>query len=491
MSRGSNWTRVPPVLVALISVASVAALPRLAQAIPIFANGQGVSCQQCHNAPPNLNAYGRYILATNFAKVLNAHEQSRANLQDPISLETTGNGSNTPDPTLPKTFVGLSQLLSGGFLGPEVTYYSSVPIVADGNPSSAVDQLWAAYNGFSHGNGSLQVGKFPTPMFAPWLSQSLSLAGYSLAAMPVGLNAVGVGDNRWGASYTQSGERGLVGNIAYVTNTGPLERAYNNSIASTTAGAEGRSVVASVQQMAINSQLTGGIAIMGGNFPLPSGATDRFTRTMALISYSTSPKYDIVAMALVGHDNNPNDGATPAAGSNGVSLEGIVGPLRWLHLDARYERTNDGLGTVANNYIGDIAVSILPNLVATVENVSSVGARPVMSYQVLWAGPWVAHRPGRGVAVAATGTPPSPASTASVAAGKILYAANCAACHGAAGGGGVGPSLANLSGRQTLATTIAFIEKPAAGGVMPTLYPATLSAAQVHDVATFIDATFK
>ncbi len=279
--------------------------PKTADSIPIFANGQGVSCEQCHNAPPSLNAYGRYILATNFSKVLDAHAQMKENLHDPVSIDVSGNGSNSPTPGLPQTFVGLAQLLSGGNLGQDVTYYSSIPIIEDGFPSSAVDQLWGAYNVFASGDGSLQAGKFPTPIFAPWLSQSLSLAGYSLGAVPIGLNTVGIGDNRWGASYTQIGRNGLIGNVAYLTNTGPLERAYNSNVNSTTAGAEGQSFVASLQNMAINSHFTGGIAFMSGGFPLPSGATDNFTRTIALASYSASLKYDLVAMTLIGHDNKP------------------------------------------------------------------------------------------------------------------------------------------------------------------------------------------
>jgi hypothetical protein len=390
------------------------ATPKPALAIPVFANGQGVSCQQCHNAPPNLNAYGRYIMVTNFAKVLDAHAQELENSRDPISLIATGTGSNTPDPTLPKFFAGTIQLNAGGYVGNDVTYNVSVPIVSGGFPTQAVDQLWAAYNGFSSGNGSLQIGKFPTPFFAPWLSQSLSLSGYSLAAMPVGLNTVGVGDNRWGTSYTQIGNNDLIANVAYLENTGVVEQAFNSNINNATAGAEGQSYLASLQQMSIGSHFTGGIAAMGGSFPLPSGAKDSYNRTMALMSYSTSPKYDLIAMALIGHDNNPNDGATLASGSNGWSVESIYGPFKWLHLDARYERTNDGLGTIQNNYIGDIAFSIEPNLVVTVENVSSVGARPVMSYQILYGGPWIQHRATPLVsAPPAAGPSPVPSASAS------------------------------------------------------------------------------
>ncbi len=482
-----------------IAATLVAALhPRVAQAIPVFANGQGVSCSLCHSAPPNLNAYGRYILATNFTKGLDAHRQMEENSRDPVSFEITGNGSNTPTPGLPSVSVDLAQLLAAGYLGKNVTYYASVPIVEGGFPAAAVDQVWAAYNGFSSGNGSLQIGKFPAPMFAPWLSQSLSLSGYSLAAMPVGLNTVGVGDNRWGGSYTQMGSRGLVGTVAYLTNTGAAESAFDGDVDS---GGEGQSYVGSLLFMNPNSHFTGGIAAMTGTFPLPSGTNDRFGREMALVSYSTSPKYSLNAMALVGYDNNPNDGASLAAGSNGMSYEAIYNPYAWLHVDTRYERTNDGLGAIQNNYIGDLAFSVMPNLVLTLENASSVGARPATSYQLLWAGPWirtpshqapasVAAAPGApgAAAVAASGTTAPASPEADIQAGSAIFAANCSMCHGANGEGGVGPNLHKIAQRRTLAGTIAFIENPSGG--MPKLFPSTLSADQVREVATYIRTTF-
>jgi mono/diheme cytochrome c family protein len=454
---------------------AIVAAPKAAESIPVFANGQGTSCDLCHSAPPNLNAYGRYILATNFAKGLDPHKQMSENLKDPVSLEVTGAGSNTPNPMLPKVYVDLVQGLAGGFFGQDVSYYASVPIVEGGFPANAIDQVWGAYNGFFSKTGSLQVGKFPTPVFAPWLSQSLSLAGYTLAAMPVGLNSVGVGDNRWGTSYTQIGSKGLIGNVAYVTNTGSAERAFDGDIDS---GGEGQSYVGSLQFMAPSSHFTGGIAAIGGTFPLPSGAKDNYNRAMGLLSYSTSPKYSLTAMALVGYDSNPNDGASTSSGSNGLSFEAIYTPVKWLHLDARYERTNDGLGTIANNYVTDIAFSIMPNLIATVENVSAVGARPVMSYQLMWVGPWIRHSAPQVVAAANAASPD----------GRQIYAANCAACHGASGGGGVGPSLHGIAARKSLDQTVSFIESPA--GLMPKLYPAALSEAQVQAVAAYIRDTF-
>jgi mono/diheme cytochrome c family protein len=69
--------------------------------------------------------------------------------------------------------------------------------------------------------------------------------------------------------------------------------------------------------------------------------------------------------------------------------------------------------------------------------------------------------------------------------GKTLYAANCAACHGASGEGGVGPKLQGEKARKNFAGVVAQIKKPAPP--MPKLYPSPLSAKDVNDLAAFVE----
>jgi len=76
-----------------------------------------------------------------------------------------------------------------------------------------------------------------------------------------------------------------------------------------------------------------------------------------------------------------------------------------------------------------------------------------------------------------------------IAAGEKIYATNCAACHNAAGTGGIGPNLHATPAHMSLAQTITFIEKPPAG-TMPKLFPAPLSDAQVRQVAAYIRSAF-
>lgn len=363
--------------------------PESALAIPVFANGQGgVNCGLCHTAVPYLNSYGRYVLMTNFSRGLNKHLQMMQNRSLPAALEVTANASNPAAPMLPSVYSALVQFLSGGFVGSDISYFASLPVVSGGFPAGSVDQLWGAYNGLSNGNGSLQIGRFPTPIFAPWTSQSLSLSGYAAATLPVGLNVSTLADNRWGASYTQMGHLGLIGNVSYLNGTAPIERAFSS-------GGEGTAWSGSLQYLSPESRWSGGLAGLRGSYPLPSGAIDPYTRAAALVSYG-GERYQLTAIGTVGHDKNPNDGMSPSATSHGISLESIYGPLSWLHVDLRYEHTDDGLGNSTVNYVSAAAFSLRPNLVLTVEDLVGSGKRPVQKYQLLWAGPWYRDRFPRG-----------------------------------------------------------------------------------------------
>jgi mono/diheme cytochrome c family protein len=96
---------------------------------------------------------------------------------------------------------------------------------------------------------------------------------------------------------------------------------------------------------------------------------------------------------------------------------------------------------------------------------------------------------GYGVAPAAAGIPPSSASAppaGNAVHGQQLFAQNCAVCHGQHGEGAEGPSLRNERVRKDFAEVQAWIKKPAPP--MPTLYPSPLSAADVADVAAYVES---
>jgi mono/diheme cytochrome c family protein len=70
--------------------------------------------------------------------------------------------------------------------------------------------------------------------------------------------------------------------------------------------------------------------------------------------------------------------------------------------------------------------------------------------------------------------------------GKAIFDENCQACHGAAGAGGIGPSLKGEKARKDFNATVAWIKNPAPP--MPKLYPEKLKDADVADVAAYVQS---
>lgn len=76
-------------------------------------------------------------------------------------------------------------------------------------------------------------------------------------------------------------------------------------------------------------------------------------------------------------------------------------------------------------------------------------------------------------------------SATNTPAGAVIYSANCAACHGSAGQGGIGPALRGESGRKDTGAVVAFVKNPPAA--MPKLYPGLLSDGAVAAVAGYVE----
>jgi len=78
----------------------------------------------------------------------------------------------------------------------------------------------------------------------------------------------------------------------------------------------------------------------------------------------------------------------------------------------------------------------------------------------------------------------SVAGTPDAGRGRDIFGHNCAACHGAHGEGGAGPRLTGIKARLDQAATVNWIENPSSK--MPRLFPSTLDAQDVADVAAFV-----
>ena len=114
--------------------------PCPALAIPVFAHRYGFSCQACHTTVPHLNAFGERFLADGYRM---AGIDTRGVF--PIAVKANLAYSSEPDAgRLPKATVDEIELLSGGAVTKNISYFAETYVVDGGRPG-AVRDAWIAY----------------------------------------------------------------------------------------------------------------------------------------------------------------------------------------------------------------------------------------------------------------------------------------------------------------------------------------------------------
>ncbi len=449
-----------------------------AEAIPAFANGQGLSCTACHTTFPGMTPYGMMTMMSNFQDLDYRKQRQAFPLALRLQVETLLANKSHPASTVAQTL----SLLGGGFIGPHVTWYSEQPIVDSGFPG-VTEQMWLSWNGLFHGSNSIQVGKFHTPFpFMP--AHGWTLGNYLLATQTSGQNTFNPNDARWGVAFSGMTKNWMY-NASWLTNSGPVGDALDYS-----PQAGPRTLDLNLSYGGMVRPWALGAVVMKGTAPLfGSGgayvAGDAFTRQGLYYSYQTRAWF-VQTMYYLGQDARPdiNVGATPF---HGAMLE-IERDFGWRnHVLVRYDVASSD--TLNRQYILDDAYNFLPNLKVTGELALQPGARPSIAFAFDWAGPFqqgkrylwnppvgarlvsirpgssgMAGMPGMSGMSGMAGMPGmAGAHQAQIAMGEHLVAANgCSGCHGATFGGGVGPALFGIEHRLAPTQIADFIAHPRA-----------------------------
>lgn len=479
------------VLVAGLRMISAAAffaltLSARAQAIPVFANGQGVSCETCHTTYPAMTQYGMMTMMTNFQN-LDWKKQRDA---FPLAVRTQivsflGSGDH-PQQTTVNTF----SLLGAGFLGKNFTWYGEQPMVDGGEPG-VTEQLWVSWNGLLHGTNSIQVGKAHT--WFPFMpAHGWTLADYLLATQDSGQNTFEPNDSRWG--YTFNGmSNEFMYSLSYTTGVDPIQHAFDFS------KLDGNRVLDfNLSYGGMTEPWMVGIVGIRGTAPLIDDATkayvdsDLFTREGLYFSYQNS-KWFFQTMYYHGYDNQPDVGA-PGTPFNGAMVELTRNLTRSDFLLARYDVASSD--TFNRQYIVDYAHNFVPNFKTTFEVGMSPGNHPSFGVALDWAGPWQLGtrfnnelRTVQLQSAIASGSPapvPAPSATAVAAdpnaGAKLVQAGGCEGCHGAGlKGGGIGPALYGIERTMTLDQIVGFIQHP-----KPPMPNFGFTDRQTRDIATYL-----
>ena len=468
----------------------VAGLAAKAQAIPVFANGQGVSCETCHTTIPGMTRYGMMVMMTNF-QILNRSSQDQAL---PIGVRLYVDSALTSADQKGFIQVGDLSLLGGGFLGKDFTWYAEQHVI-DSGMIGQTEQAWLSWNGLFGGTNSLQVGKFHTPFpFMP--AHAWSISDYLLATQTSGQNDFNPADARWGVAFTGMSNEFMY-NLSYLTGSGPTNGAldFNRND-----NPRAWDINVSYGGMQLPWEL--GLVAMKGDSPVldPNSGDflngNQWNRQGVYLSYQDS-KWHFQTMYYRGNDSSPDVGLTnvPFRGYF-VEAERDFG---WKdHVLTRYDVASSD--SFARQYIVDYAHNFQPNLAIVGETQMGPGRRPQIAFRLAYAGPWDnGHRilsNFRDVPVSAlfqpnTTTNNSPAATPTSApavsgdannGAKLVQANGCAGCHGAGlRGGGIGPALFGIERRLPNVQVADFIVHPRAP--MPNF---GFTAAQVDDIVAYL-----
>ncbi|HLI96013.1 MAG TPA: cytochrome c, partial [Candidatus Baltobacteraceae bacterium] len=484
---------------------AVLGLSAKAQAVPVFANGQGVSCETCHTTFPGMTRYGMMVMMSNF-QILNRHLQDNAlPISARIYIQSILANKDHPGST---QLWDLS-LLAGGFFGRNFTWYTEQHVV-DSGVIGATEQSWVSWNGLLHGTNSIQVGKFHTPFpFMP--AHAWTISPYLLAAQTTGQNDFNPNDARWGVAFNGMSNEFMY-NLSWLTGSGPVQDAldYDQTV-------NPRTIDLNVSYGGMSIPWSVGLVGIRGWSPLHDQATNQFlgtndfSREGLYFGYQTNA-WHYQTMYYHGFDANPGVGEYDVP-LNGFFFE-AERDLDWQnHLLLRYDVASSD--TLTRQVVVDLSHNILPNLAVIGEVAGYPNARPQFGFQIAYAGPYqfgkrylsnlhVASAHPSVVAITASPAPaaaasaiasaasPSPAASDSTApssgdanaGAKLVQANGCAGCHGASlMGGSVGPKLYGIEHQLSADQISDFIVHP-----RPPMPNFGFSPQQVNDVVAYLSS---
>ncbi len=464
----------------------IGGLTARAEAVPVFANGQGVSCETCHTTFPGMTRYGMMVMMTNF-QILNRHAQDQAL---PISVRLYVDSVLGTTDQKGSTQLGDLSLLGGGFFGKNFTWYAEQHIV-DSGQIGQTEQVWLSWNGLFGGTNSLQVGKFHTPFpFMP--AHAWTPSTYLLAAQTNGQNDFNPDEARWGMAFSGMSNEFMY-NVSYIAGSGPTSQALNFNKA---AGPRAYDVNVSYGGMQVPWEI--GLVAMRGNSPLfdPDAGdflqSELWTRQGLYLSYQDN-RWHFQTMYYRGNDSQ-SDVDVVNAPLSGYFFE-AERDLGWKdHVLFRYDVASSDM--LNRQYLVDLAHNFQPNLAVIGELRMSPAQKPQITLRLAYAGPWENGRrilsnfhdvPANLAAQIAptTVTPPAPATPSAGDANsgaKLIQANGCAGCHGAGlKGGGIGPALYGLEHHMSNAQIADFIAHP-----RPPMPNFGFSDAQISDIVGYL-----
>ncbi len=342
--------------------------------MPPFAQAYRANCTLCHVEVPALNSYGRSVQRSGYA-ILD-HQILHRSLPvwigfSPAFDSQQQNGSKLQGGNVAVHAVGLA----GDF-----SYHIQQWLVQNNVPGG-LDTAWFAYNGLFAHSGHLFAGKIETPAPSPF-SQWFDLSNFASAEMTVGEHQYQLDANRWGSRLAyvhgaldvEAGWLGSSGNLGGTSDfTNDTDKTFQWKIAHVSAQ---------------RTSLEFGAFGSRGSFPLQEGGTDQYYSVAAYVERDPQRHVPgIFALYQDTFDGNPGPGLGAAAG-NALTFELYQNAFHQNGLfSARFERTNDGLGSQVKSGNIDFEYHLVRFVHLYTEAAFAQGSKPSYRYMLWWTTP--------------------------------------------------------------------------------------------------------
>lgn len=172
--------RPAPILASVVIALALAALPRIAEAIPPFARKYSVSCSMCHQPIPRLNAFGAAFAANGYEMAPGEPARDTVATGDPLLrlpkslplgirleayerlLSKRGAGEATVDQQTP----WIAKIMSGGQVGEKISYYMYF-LAAERGEVAGLEDAFVQFADVGGSGVNLVVGQFQVsdPLF--------------------------------------------------------------------------------------------------------------------------------------------------------------------------------------------------------------------------------------------------------------------------------------------------------------------------------------
>lgn len=332
---------------------------RPASALPVFAHRYGLTCQACHTTIPHLNAFGENFREYGF-------KLPGARGTFPVAVKVNLAYTSDKDPGgLPKAVVDEVELLSGGTIGNNTSYWIEQYAVDGGRPGLTRD-AWLQFNTES---AHLKLGQFSLPLPVDVESERATAAHYALYDQTVGANTFSFFDPRIGvdASYVNEDAK-FEAHLAVL-------HAYDRQTATPRSGLD---VMTSLAKTA------GTFTVQTYRYQGQRNFTvaDRFWRQGYAASYARD-KVTLTGVVQTGNDSSADGAGAPARSSGGFIEAGFAFTPAFQTV-ARYEGTFDQIAGMQRQFVLSAIARPRRNMRFTVEGAQS-GSHQTLTTALLFA----------------------------------------------------------------------------------------------------------